>query len=301
VDGTRYLVVNADDYGIGPATSRAILELGKEQIITSSVLMANSPHAEQAIQAWHEAGRPLEMGWHPCLTMDRPVLPPHYVPSLVDCQGYFLPLPRLAWRLFKDAAIGLQIRAELRAQYQRCRELLGQPPVVINGHKHIHIFPIIGPVLLELVKQQRPLPYIRRVSETVPLLAKIPGARLKRAFLSCLGRGQARRQTHLGIPDNHCLAGVTDPRWVSDPQFLVRWIAQVPGQVVELACHPGYYDESLLGRDATPQDGQLQRRVRELELLRRPEFLKSCQRAGFRLVAPSALLGRGDPGRKHAA
>jgi hypothetical protein len=48
-------------------------------------------------------------------------------------------------------------------------------------------------------------------------------------------------------------------------------------------------------------DGQIERRVRELELLRHPSFLEACRNAGFELVAPSQLSRLGSPEKRHAA
>jgi hypothetical protein len=128
------------------------------------------------------------------------------------------------------------------------------------------------------------------------MLLRVPGARLKRAFLSWFGRRQGRRKDRLGFPGNDWLAGITDPRWVEDDDFLVRWLSRVPGEVVELTCHPGHLDPTLVGRDCTAEDGMLWRRVREYQLLRHPSFLESCRRAGFRLISPGEfvrLRGRG--------
>src|SRR6266540_2170789 len=75
----RQLVVVADDFGIGPETDRGILELGAAGRVTSAVLLSNSPHAEAAVAAWNRANRPIELGWHPALTIDRPILPPERV------------------------------------------------------------------------------------------------------------------------------------------------------------------------------------------------------------------------------
>src|SRR4051812_28173019 len=100
MSGTRSLLVIADDFGIGPETSRGILDLGKQGRVTGTVLLVNSPYAEQAVQAWHAAGCPLEVGWHPALTLDRPLLPPEHVPSLVDKNGVFHPLGRFLAHLF---------------------------------------------------------------------------------------------------------------------------------------------------------------------------------------------------------
>jgi hypothetical protein len=118
-----------------------------------------------------------------------------------------------------------------------------------------------------------------------------PRARNKRAFLSCFGKRKARRQQARGFPGNDWLAGITDPRWVRDPRFFVRWLSTIPGEVVELACHPGHHDETLIGRDCTADDGLLQRRVDELALLSDASFLDACRAAGFELLAPSELSG----------
>src|SRR5713226_2341116 len=65
VDGKRYLVVTADDYGIGLATSQAILDLAVQGRVSCAVLLVNGPYAEDAVRAWRRAGEPLELGWHP--------------------------------------------------------------------------------------------------------------------------------------------------------------------------------------------------------------------------------------------
>ena len=89
----RKLFVIADDFGIGPETSRAILELGQEELLTGTTLLVTSVHAEAAVQSWKHADRPLSLGWHPCLTMDRPLSTD--VPSLVDTEGRFFGLGTL--------------------------------------------------------------------------------------------------------------------------------------------------------------------------------------------------------------
>src|SRR5437773_1683140 len=132
MESGRYLIVVADDYGIGPATSTGILDLARDGLITATVLLVNSPFAAAAVREWRQSGVPLEIGWHPCLNLDRPVLPVQQVPSLVGRDGNFLPLrqfiPRLAFGRLRVS----ELRAELAAQYRRFHELIGHPPAVIN-------------------------------------------------------------------------------------------------------------------------------------------------------------------------
>jgi len=232
---------------------------------------------------------PFELGWHPNLTLDRPVLPSHCVRSLVGADGRFRPLGRFLARLLRGRVKATELAAELEAQQHRFVELVGQPPPFCNAHHHIHVFPPVGRALLDLLQRQRPLPYLRKVREPWRCLIDVPGARKKRALLSMLGRRFARRQEAVGLPGNDWLVGVTDPPCLADPNFFVRWLRTVPGQVVELACHPGHLDQTLIGRDCTLYDGMLQRRMRELHLLRLPAFRDAVHEAGFNLVAPSQL------------
>ena len=301
MQGQRYLIVTADDYGIGRETSRAILDLATAGQVTGSVLLVNSPYAAEAVQCWRRAGEPFELGWHPCLTLDRSVAPSRLVPSLLRPDGCFWPLGRFVRRLGLGRIRPLEIETELRAQYERFRELVGRPPSLVNSHHHVQVFPPVGAILRALLAKQQPLPYVRRIQESLPTLVRVPGARGKRAFLTVLGRREARRQKQLGFPGNDWLVGVTNPPYVADAQFLVRWLRSVPGQVVELTCHPGYLDRSLIGRDCTVSDGQLQRRVHEFWLLRHPSFREACRQAGFVLVAPADLQALAQGPFGHAA
>ena len=301
MDGSRYLVVTADDFGIGPATSQGILDLAARGLLTGTVLLVTSPHAEAAVRAWWQAGASLELGWHPCLTLDRPVLPPGRVPSLVGPDGRFRPLGGLVARLCRGRVRAAEVEAELCAQYRRFLDLVGRPPPVVNSHHHVQVFPPVGAVLRKVLGEQRPLPYVRRVREPWAMLGLVPGARGKRTLLTLLGRREARRCGRAGLPGNDWLAGITDPPWVADPDYLVRWLTRIPGRVVELTCHPGYLDTTLIGRDCTATDGLLLRRVRELHLLRQPGFRDACRRAGFTLVPASALPRPPQRGRRHAA
>lgn len=288
----RLLVVTADDFGIGPATTRGILELARKGRITATVLLVNSPHAAAGVREWRSAGKPVELGWHPCLTLDQPVTAPHKIPSLVDSEGRFWPLGSFVRRLMIGLIRPGEIEVELRAQLNRFQEMVGQPPTVINSHHHVQVFHPVGAILQDLLGRRRRLPYMRRIREPWRQLLQVPGARLKRAVLSFWGRRDARQQENAGFAGNRWLAGITDPPHVQNPDFFARWLRQLPGGIGELTCHPGCHDPSLVGRDCTETDGQLQRRTCEFELLAGDSFLNACRTAGWKLVSPSTLLVR---------
>ena len=285
----RQLLIVADDFGIGPETSRGILELAAQRRLSATVLLVNSPYAQQSITAWRNAGRPLAIGWHPCLTLDRPISSPEKVPSLVDSEGAF---PRLGPWMRKLALGRIQARhveAEFRAQLARFTELVGHPPLFVNAHHHIQVFPMIGRVLRKILAELPIRPYLRRVREPMETLLGVGGARGKRIFLNILGQRQARIQIAEKFPGNDMLAGLSDPGDARDGAFFSQWIRKAPGRVVELMCHPGRLDETLLGRDGTWEDGLIQRRDWEHRLFADPAFPEIVRSAGFQLASPESL------------
>jgi len=301
MDASRQLIVVADDFGIGPETSRGILELAAEGVVTGTVLLVNSPFAAAAVKAWRASGVALEVGWHPCLTMDPPSAPPGRVPSLLAPNGCMWPLGQFLTRLYCYRIRPSDIEAELRAQFLRFIELVGRPPTLVNSHQHVALFPPVGDILLKVLHGTKPVPYVRRVREPWSMLARVPGARIKRAVLNWQGRRSTRRQVKAGFPGADWLAGITDPVCVTDSEFFRRWLSKVPGRVVELACHPGYHDRTLIGRDCYGDDEFLQRRVDELNLLRRPSFVEAYRTSGFLLKSSTCLRPGVEQGLNDAA
>jgi predicted glycoside hydrolase/deacetylase ChbG (UPF0249 family) len=281
---TRRLLVTADDFGLAPGTTRGVLDLARAGVVTSTVLLVNSPHASDAIQQWTAAGRPIELGWHPCLTLDSPLLPPAKLPSLVNADGQFHSLGKLLRKVLLGRVNGDEVTAEFRAQYERFRELVGAPPANVNAHHHVHVFRVIGDALLKVLSGQKPRPFVRRVVETRRTLLGVGGSRVKRGVLNHFGKSAARRQAAAGFPGNDELLGVADPMAVEDVEFFPRWLGASSGEWVELMCHPGHADDALTGRE-TAADSR--RRVTEFARLNDPRFREAVTAAGFEL-APAA-------------
>lgn len=298
---TRSLLVIADDFGIGPETSRGILELATLGRVTGTVLLVNSPHAEQAVQAWRTLQSPLEVGWHPCLTLDRPLLPPEQIPSLVDDAGAFHSLGRFLYRSKIGKIDPAHVEKELRSQLDRFVRLTGSPPRLVNFHHHLHVFSPVDRVLLRILSELQPRPYLRRVSERPAALCRVPGGRLKRLFLSWHGWRFDKALASAHLPTNDTLAGISTPDSVLDPDYLSRWLGLVKGEVVELTCHPGHRDETLVGRDCTADDGRVEARVEEFKHLSSPAFAEACRQAGLTITKPVEILARVPGSGRHAA
>jgi predicted glycoside hydrolase/deacetylase ChbG (UPF0249 family) len=287
MDAARYLIVVADDFGIGPETSRGILELAGQRRLDATVLLVNSPHAADAVARWRADGQPVELGWHPNLTLDRSCAPRQLVPSLVQGDGTFHPLGSFLRRLLLGQVRRADLETELRAQFLRFIELVGHPPPLVNSHQHVALFRPVGDVLLDVLEANAIRPYFRNVVESWGLFWRVGGARLKRLVLTWLGRSVMRRAQRRGFHGADFLLGLTNSGSARRADCFARWLRAAPGRCVELMCHPGYTDETLLGRDARPGDGWLEQRRGELELLRGEAFPATCQAAGLTHIAPS--------------
>ncbi len=286
------LLITADDFGLGPETSRGILDLAIRGIVTSTVMLVTSPFAAEGVAQWKKAGRPVELGWHPCLTLDKPLLPAAQVPSLVTAQGRFRDLGPFLAGMALGQVSRAEIQAELRAQLQRFVELTGQLPANVNAHHHVHVFRPVGESLATVLRDLGATPFVRRVIEPAALLRRVGVARLKRAFLGRHGRRAARRQAAAGFAGADVLLGVGVD--VAGPALAARWVraaAEVSPGRAEWVCHPGYLDAAVEGRDGSFTDGRLHRRQRELEALRDPGFLDAVRAAGY---APAAAMARPD-------
>jgi predicted glycoside hydrolase/deacetylase ChbG (UPF0249 family) len=283
---SRSLVIVADDFGIGPETSRGILELGQEGRITAAVLLVNSPFAGEAVRKWKLNRRPMKLGWHANLTLDRPLLTPSEIPSLVGPDGRFWSLRQFLRRAAFGKLRRSEIEAEWSAQWHRYVDLVGEPPAIVNSHHHVAVFPPLGDVLLQILRKQKPLPYVRRVREDWQSLLA-PGSLWKRIMLTAFGTLLARRCESEGFPGCECLIGINNGRDPMRPSFFAERLASAGAESIELMCHPGYRDESLNGRDGNPSEIELASREAELRSLRRGDSLECLADLGYDFQGPS--------------
>ena len=92
------------------------------------------------------------------------------------------------------------------------------------------------------------------------------------------------------------MAGITDPPNVAIKQFFIRWLQASRASSVELMCHPGYRDETLIGTIVLPMMSALHA-AHEINLLRAADFSTAALRAGFRL-RPRPRCQNGDATRR---
>lgn len=136
---TKRLIVTADDYGLCPPVNEAIDECLAAGTLRATCVMTNMPEAAAAL-TFRQRFPSASLGLHWTLSLGRPVLPPGQVASLVGPDGEFLPQPELRRRIMARRYNPAHVRAELTAQYERFRELAGEPDFW-NTHQNVHVAP----------------------------------------------------------------------------------------------------------------------------------------------------------------
>jgi predicted glycoside hydrolase/deacetylase ChbG (UPF0249 family) len=131
---TKYLIVNADDYGRAPGLSAGVRAAHQRGIVTSTTAMMTYPYAPAEIELARQTCPDLALGVHLCITGGRPVAPPGAIPSLVKLDGSFYTVDDLPGAV--PAMDPAELRVELRAQIERFLES-GASLDHLDSHHHV--------------------------------------------------------------------------------------------------------------------------------------------------------------------
>ncbi|WEK49755.1 MAG: ChbG/HpnK family deacetylase [Candidatus Kaistia colombiensis] len=255
------VILCADDYALSPGVSRGIEELIAAGRLSATGAMTTEPDWLQATGAVADLRRRAAIGLHLNLTTGEPLGPmPRSLPS-----GRFDGIGAMMRRTRNGTASATEIAAEIERQLDRFEDIAGAPPDFVDGHHHVHILPVIRPVLLAALA--------RRYAAAPPLV-RDPGDRpgrilaRRRCLAKALGvawlaRGLDREARRLGLRTNDGFSGFSRfDRSVPYAREMADFL-RAPGRCQLVMCHPGYPDEIL-----RPLDPLFERRRDELEMLK---------------------------------
>jgi predicted glycoside hydrolase/deacetylase ChbG (UPF0249 family) len=222
---SRRVFVCADDFGIAPRTTLAILRLAEARAISAvSVLVDGESAAEQA-RAVRAMPPEVAVGLHFNLT-DR--LQGHVTGAL----GLRLLRTCLIARLDRP-----RLRAEIERQYERFQQLFGRPPDFIDGHEHVHQLPIVRDAILSAM--------LARSGRRIAVRATYPRAArgLKAAVIAALGGyALAKELRRRGIATNDDFAGAYDfSTRVPYGVRMRKWLEGISDRGL-IMCHPQLAD-----------------------------------------------------------
>ena len=161
-NSTRFLIVNADDFGLTPGVNRGIIQAHEEGIVTSASLMVRYPAAVEA--ARYASTRPeLSVGLHFDIAEWR------------YTHGEWRP-----FYLVVDPDDAAAVQAELQRQLAFYEDLVGCAPTHLDSHQHVHNSEPIRGAILELAHRLN-----------IPLRACTPMIAYRGDFYGQTGQGDS--------------------------------------------------------------------------------------------------------------
>ncbi|WP_347987155.1 ChbG/HpnK family deacetylase [Methylomonas sp. AM2-LC] len=224
------LIVNADDYAYFPAVSRGILDAAKAGKLSATGIIANKPNLTTQLEQL-DTLQNIDLGVHLNLTSGEPCT--EQMRMLLDKnQGLFPSAYRMSLMILNQKISIQHIRQEWHAQIEACG---GRRLVFLNSHEHIHMLPILFPLILQLANDFN-IPFVRLTK--ADWLLPMSGTALVRNILM---QGMASiNQWHITRPMPIFLGLGSSGKLTI--QYLDKLFATLkPGQTYELMCHPGYF------------------------------------------------------------
>jgi len=266
----KRIAICIDDFGLHRAIDDAILALTEQGRVTATSCMVGAPAWAQdapRLKPLFDAGR-IDAGLHIDFTeypidsaLKRPV------------NGWML--KTMLHRVDADA-----IRREIRAQLDEFERTMGRAPSHVDGHQHVHQFPVVRDVLMEELVRRYP-------ASPRPWIRSTKGAarwRLKGRVIEAMGANALKQLASAnGFAQNNTLLGVYDfaggaQRFRS---LIEDWLRSAQDRDL-LMCHVAAGD--------VPGDEIAAARVNEFEVFSQGDFGKLVVGAGVTLAPMSRIV-----------
>lgn len=214
---SRRVVLNADDFGYDPAVTRGIEQAMREGLVSSTTMMVNTPHSEDA--AKRSAG--LSIGLHFNLARWASIADPRRSFDQEDASA------------LSPAFVG----EELSAQLERLRVLTGRPATHLDVHKHLHRHENVLAGVMGVAKQLGLA--VRSIDDRMRRIVRAAGIRTNDAFFGDAGAeaywtqprfeaalrelpsdGLVELMCHPGLEPSHVKSGYSAQRPIELATFL---------------------------------------------------------------------------------
>lgn len=275
----KRIVLCADDYGQAPAISQGIVNLMRYGRLSATSCMVTADdwlHQSKFLISL----KLLSIGLHFNLTHGKPLSK-----AFINEYGEnFSTLPALLGRALGRRLKKDVIAAEFEAQIDRFIEGLGGLPDFVDGHQHIHQFPVIRDAFIDVYKR-------RLESESVSV--RLINERFKpsdlfnnfkKLIILASGKGAFKKlllQNH--IPHNETFGGIYPIGAESERyrEWFIKFLkASEDGTLI--MCHPGLASDD-------PSDPIAAARYHEYSYLFGNQFMQDCYAHNVTLVGVGAF------------
>lgn len=231
-----YLIVNADDFGYGPAVNRGIIDAARHGAVTATGVFANAGELEKQIEPLLDVEH-LDTGVHLNLTHGCPLA--DEMRALNRSGGGQFPGKLALIKALISGRLSREIvEREWRSQIDRCISS-GMEVRFLNSHEHVHMLPGLF-VVAERLAAAYGIPHIR-VASSEWYCRPTAGSISRNVIIGGMkmfvpSRLRSRAPAMLGL----ARSGKLNLRYLKEVLSTLR-----PGGAYELMCHPGYTDEAV--------------------------------------------------------
>ncbi len=249
------LVVCADDFGIEPGVDAAIVDLAQSGRLSATGCLVTAIRFPKAASLL--SGLPIDIGLHLNFT------------EFLGLPGFYAPLGKLIALSYSRRISRSQVRGQINTQLDLFERHVKRVPDFVDGHLHVHQFPVIREELLGALTERfgRKMPWLRdtqptQMSRALPLMQ-----RFKAHVIGALGaRSLVQQATRVGAIVNDGFMGAYDFSRPHPPYrvMLAEWLKHARINSV-LMTHPAQSasDNLAFGRD----------RIEEYRVLSSEDFI----------------------------
>lgn len=266
------LIVCADDFGLEAGVDEAIVALAQQGRISATGCLVQAPGFEAS--AKQLKGLPLDLGLH--LNLTEPL----------GQTGLCMPLGQLLMRTYTRVISRKAVAQQIETQLDLFERHLGQVPDFVDGHLHVHQFPVVREVLIQAVQRRysQHLPWVRDTRAAPPDKRLPARQRLKAWLIGALGATSLIRLAHQArMQSNETFAGAYDfDRPHPDYALMLRtWLTPARAKMLVMV-HPAKY--------ASPELAFGQKRVEEYRVLSSDSFAQFLTQQRCQITRLSTLL-----------
>ena len=278
----------ADDYALNRPISQAIVQLIEDGRLQATSCMTQSPFWEAhglKLREVRSAHPNTQVGLHFNLTHN-------FSDDMLT-----MTLGHLMLKAWLGSLSRAAIEKTLAYQWQRFIDVMGRAPDFIDGHQHVHQFPIIRDVLLTFLTNKGFSGWIRSLSYTI----ETPSFFIKVKLLSLLGaRALTYECEELHFKQNARFGGIYDfSDRVPYPVLVQHWLSRVNHYKRSISAHKDVRHSILIMchpavDNSDPTDRIAAARVREYNYLASHQFIQDCLRSDITFTQFTAKKSGGD-------
>lgn len=264
----KYLIIEADDFGLTPGINRAIRETIAAGIVSSTSVCMNGPCCGEAKDLQTKNSK-ISIGIHLNISIGKPLSYPGQIRTLVnpDTQQFWNEKV-LIHKIIKGRIQLSEVEKELSAQVEKALEL-GLTISHLNSHQNLHRFPSLLPVFLKVGIEHKittirslNVYHVRAIKHTKLLISFAETIRNTIIHLYQVASVIYARRRGFHMADRLISFDL-----LNDGKYsVVNWMKTfkyLPEGINEIYVHPAYPDKDLQNYSDYLQERDMERRVLE--------------------------------------